>query len=192
VEEGFTGEIVDEATRAQYEKAVGFQQKQEQLMHGIESQIADRQRRQDKLAVDLVRKVCEFEHKGLLTDYAALLQNQRDLVQEHLDYAASCNKDSDVRALKRAVDQLDEHLQTVKNTRKGTRDKPEWACLMLGVEATATLDEVEGSYSTISQRILIPRVLQSGANLPGGRGGQDSAGASQVCSSDASWTPPFS
>ena len=74
-----------------------------------------------------------------------LLQNQRDLFQQHIDATLENDEGADVSQLKKAKKEVEKALHVVQENlhRKKGADSVEWACSMLGVSCEATLDEIK-------------------------------------------------
>jgi len=124
----------------------------EDSMQCVQSQIRACQEKRDQLGKQLVLKVLEFETTGVLRDYAVLLKNQRDFVQECLEYKMT-SSEADVSARQRVVSDLNEQLEIVKDKLDLSKqdDKVGWAFAMLGVESCATPLEVEWSHKQLTK-----------------------------------------
>jgi len=154
-EEHYEEEIVDQNVKDKYDRATNFRAKQEELVKGIEAQITKCRKKQAELGETLVLSIRQFEEKGLGRNYAMLLQNQRDLLQQHIDTTLQGDEGGDVTALKQAARELDRQLNLVLKNQQMLKnsDKLVWAQMMLGVSKVATLPEVERAFQEQSQRV---------------------------------------
>jgi len=151
-EVAFTQPLIDEAMRAMHGRAADIVSQKVAAKRVIDAEISKCKERQHELGASLVRKIREFEETGLLKDYAVLLRNQRDLVQEYLDHGRIAG--GDVQALQTAVGELNEHLEIVKSNLKGVPvNKVDWAYVTLEVESDAVLGDIDWAYRRLSNRI---------------------------------------
>mmetsp|Transcript_46666 Transcript_46666/g.123288 ORF Transcript_46666/g.123288 Transcript_46666/m.123288 type:complete len:786 (+) Transcript_46666:31-2388(+) len=155
VQEPYTETVVDEATREKYEEAKGIIANKEEFVKGIEEQIRQCEVAQKELGQRLVFSIRQFEQHGLSRNYALLLQNQKDLLRQHIEATLEGESGADVSALKSAAAELDTQLAIVRrNLQQQNRRNPfEWALAMLGLGKVATIDEVERCYQQDVRRL---------------------------------------
>eukprot|EP00435_Cladocopium_sp_Y103_P044427 s765_g12.t1 len=148
-EEEYKEEVVDEETKRKYEAAKDLKERKEKLLKGIQDKIEQCGKRQQDLGKTLMTNIRQFEQHGLSRNYAMLLQNQRDLFQQHIDATLEIDEGADVLQLKKAKEEVEKALQVVQENllRKKGADPVEWACSMLGVSREATLEEIKKKYS---------------------------------------------
>jgi len=129
----------------EYDRAKTFQANRLAAADSITAKIDGWQKSRKNLSEELVSKICQFKDKGLSSNFAMLLQNQRDLLQQHIDATPENATDAGVSALREAASELDKTLDAVRSNLVGLKciNKVEWACVMLGVDKVATLEEVE-------------------------------------------------
>mmetsp|Transcript_31203 Transcript_31203/g.80915 ORF Transcript_31203/g.80915 Transcript_31203/m.80915 type:complete len:124 (-) Transcript_31203:235-606(-) len=73
-----------------------------------------------------------------------LLQNQRDLVQQHTEATLESDPGADVSALKRTAKAVGQQLDVVMSSLRGKSTNPlDWALAMLGLTKSLTPLEVE-------------------------------------------------
>ena len=147
-EEEYSEEVVDEETKQKYEAAKDLKERKEKLLKGIESKIEQCAGRQKVLGAKLMTNIRQFEQHGLSRNYAMLLQNQRDLLQQHIDATLENDEGADISELKKAKDEVEKALRVVQENllRKKASDPVEWACSMLGVSRDATLEDVKRAF----------------------------------------------
>lgn len=153
-QEEYAEEVIDEETKRKYEEAKSFKEKSATLLSNIETRIRQCERRQKELGATLLANVRQFEQHGLSRNYAMLLQNQRDLLQQHIDATLENESGADVSALKKTKDEVEKALQVVQENlrRKNGANSLEWACSMLGVSQNATWNDVTQKYKEESKR----------------------------------------
>ena len=153
-EEEYNEEVVDEATKQKYEAAKDLKERKEKLLKGIQDKIEQCEEQQKILGATLMTNIRQFEQHGLSRNYAMLLQNQRDLFQQHIDATLENDDGADVSQLKQAKEEVEKALHVVQENlfrKKGT-DPVEWACSMLGVSREATLDEIKQKFKEEAKR----------------------------------------
>lgn len=99
--------MVDEATKLKYEAATDLAGKKAAAIKSIEANICERERRQSALGQKLLANVRRFEQSGLSRNYAMLLQNQKDLLDQHIESTLEGDHDAEVSALMKARDELE-------------------------------------------------------------------------------------
>jgi len=153
--ETYTDEVVDRKTKKKYEAAKTLRAKQEELLKGVQARIEQCEAKMAELGNTLVSNIRHFEQHGLGRNYALLLQNQRDLLQQHIDASLEGEAGADVSALRKAKAEVEKQLQVVQDNlqRKKGGDPLEWAFVMLGVHKTATQAEVEKQYKEEAARL---------------------------------------
>ena len=153
-EEEYSEEVVDEATKQKYEAAKDLKERKEKLLKGIQGKIEQCGKRQKVLGATLLSNIRQFEQHGLSRNYAMLLQNQRDLFQQHIDATLENDDGADVSQLKKAKEEVEKALRVVQENllRNKGADSLEWACSMLGVSREATLDEIKQKFKEEAKR----------------------------------------
>jgi GTP-binding protein EngB required for normal cell division len=155
VEEPYTEQTVDSEMQQRFHDATNEKEKKEIALKSIQEKIAENQKKQDELGVALLKKIREFETHGMSRNYALLLQNQRDLLEQHINAAVEGEDGTDVKALKQALAQIETQLAVVQRTLKDnkTLSKVEWARLMLGVGAKDSLAKCEKQWKQLAARL---------------------------------------
>ena len=113
-EEEYDEEVVDEETKRKYEAAKDLKEKQKTLLEGIQDKIEQCGKRQKDLGATLVINIRRFEQHGLSRNYAMLLQNQRDLFQQHIDATLETDEDADISELKKTKEEVEKALHVVQ------------------------------------------------------------------------------
>lgn len=146
---------VDPEMKKKYEQAEGLKAKKEAAAAQLEAKMAQNKTEQDQLGVQLMAKIREFENHGMSRNYALLLQNQRDLLEQHIQATVEGDDGADVGAMKGALKQIEEQLHIVQNALKqtGAMPKEEWARLMLGAEKRDSLDKCERLFRQQAKRM---------------------------------------
>lgn len=153
-EEDYTEEVIDEATKLKYEAAKDLAGKQAAAINIIKANIRERENKQSDLGQKLLANVRRFEQSGLSRNYAMLLQNQKDLLDSHIESTLEGDHNADVSALRKARDELEKQWQVVVDQLKNKADAPlDWACAMMGVRKAATWEEVEKAFREESFRL---------------------------------------
>ena len=153
-EEEYSEEVVDEETKQKYEAAKDLKERKEKLLKGIQRRIEKCEREQKKLGTTLMTNIRQFEQHGLSRNYAMLLQNQRDLFQQHIDATLENDDGADVSQLKKAKEEVEKALRVVQENllRNKGADSLECACSMLGVSREATLEEIKQKFKEEARR----------------------------------------
>ena len=153
-EEEYNEEVVDEETKRKYEAAKDLKEKQKALLKGIQDKIEQRAKWQKDLGATLVTNIRQFEQHGLSRNYAMLLQDQQDLLQQHIDATLETDEGADVSQLKKAKEEVEKALLAVQENllHKNGSDPVEWACSMLGVSRDATLEEARQKFKAQAKR----------------------------------------
>eukprot|EP00971_Amphidinium_carterae_P175037 3469858-Amphidinium_carterae.1 len=97
---------------------------------------------------ELMENVRRFEQLGLSRNYSLLLENQRDLLAQHIKATLESDQGADVEVMKQAHEQLEKELQVVRNSlgAKLDADPVGWAYTMMGLGGTARLPQVEKAF----------------------------------------------
>mmetsp|Transcript_70569 Transcript_70569/g.188031 ORF Transcript_70569/g.188031 Transcript_70569/m.188031 type:complete len:754 (+) Transcript_70569:37-2298(+) len=147
VQEEYTEAVEDHKTKGRYEQAKSARAQKSELVAIIREQILACEQAQEQLGQRLVLNIRKFEQHGLSRNYAMLLQNQRDLLQQHIEATLEAEAGADVSALRRAVQAVQQKLDVVaRNLRGSTRNPLEWAFAMFGLSQSATAKEVQDVY----------------------------------------------
>ena len=117
--EEYTEEVVDEQTKARYEAAKGVEAQKKELLEGIQARIDRCEAKQQELGASLMANIQSFEEVAVSRNYAQLLQNQRDLLEQHIDATLEGEPGADVSALKKAMDEIQKKFQVVTRIRCG-------------------------------------------------------------------------
>jgi GTP-binding protein EngB required for normal cell division len=155
VEVPYTQEVVNDEMQKLYMDAKDLRGKKEIALQGLKQKLKDCEARQEQLSQNLLHNIRSFENKGLSRNYALLLQNQKDLLQAHVDSTlADDPSGKSVAALKVTLDQVERQLYIVQKTlREKGANNVEWARLMLQVEKDATLAQIETQFKKLSVRL---------------------------------------